>query len=228
MKRFKTLLIALALILAIILLLLPFAVYFYHFYQASPSDDTSSWGDFGNYINGTLAPMIGIIGIVITFAIFYTSRKSQEESNKRQEKAQRPFLYISHSDFINNLSINISNKGLGPLEITEYYIKDQRTGENYKSFFEVLLFLDRDMEVDNYSSDQTSLVLSPNESRNLLRYKYDLDDGSEPPEYFSETRDLIRNAIKDLKICAKYKDVYGNDMEPYEKSLDWFGREVQY
>jgi hypothetical protein len=49
------------------------------------SDNNSDWGTFGDYIGGITSPIIGIIGVILTFAIL---------NNQNRESRQAEFKYM--------------------------------------------------------------------------------------------------------------------------------------
>jgi hypothetical protein len=66
------------------------AFYFLKFHMRSITDNPTEWGNFGDYFNGMLSPIIGIINTVILIYIAIVgnglSFKIQEQSEKNQKE----------------------------------------------------------------------------------------------------------------------------------------------
>lgn len=205
----------------LIVVLIPYAIYFFNFRGEILSKDTSIWGDFGAYINGTIMPIIAIVGFIISYTISKYSEEQNQNNIKRQEMLQRPLLYISCFDSNDRVSIKLTNKGIGPALLQDYKIIDIDMEENYDSIYKVLKDLGS-QTYSTYTGNLKNLILSPNETVNL----FILDK----EKYKSKTKfeDLcidVKDCFRYLRFEINYKDVYLNDMPLYERSLEWFGRQ---
>lgn len=195
----------------------PYIIYFI-VYNCHPfSKDTSSWSNFGQYINGTLSPLIALIGVYFTFVIGMIAERRNRTTIEKQEMEKRPFIYVSYSDFEGKQLINLKNKGIGPLIIKNYSLKNKDDQSVKLSIFECLIGLNG--VYNNYSGNQNQLVLNSGEKINLFKLEGKLTD-----KKYIDLRDRVRERLSHYKIEIIYCDVYGNEMPNYERDLGWFGR----
>jgi hypothetical protein len=187
---------------------LPFIVYSINFWEYGLSKNTEIWSHFGTYLDGTLAPLIALVGIAVTLLLRIVSEE-------REQLKQRPLLHIGYWDFQNKIEIFMQNKGIGPLLIKKYEILDAKS-LSFPRLFDCLPPLQG--FYGNYTGNKADVVLSPGENDQLLLY--------ESHDENSDDMEKLREPLKDLKIKVEDNDIYGNEMLPYERSLEWFGRNV--
>lgn len=66
-----------------VLLSVPLIVYIYHFSDAKISKDPNYWGVFGDYLGGTLNPIIGLSNLVVLSYLTYLISRQSIKENKR-------------------------------------------------------------------------------------------------------------------------------------------------
>jgi hypothetical protein len=206
-------------VLSIILLLTPLVVYFINFRKFPISNRTETWGQFGDYLNGTFMPVIALAGVVVTLILGIISDKRNATNIIIEQQKLRPILHIGYIDSEEMIKIFMVNKGSGPLIITKFRLLHLQNSTKLSSIFDCLPIIKT--HFDNYTGNQNNTVLSPNEETVLLLFKIlESDDQAE----CEEDRDLTRQYISNYKIVVDYKDVYDKNMPTYERSLEWFGR----
>jgi hypothetical protein len=52
-------------------------------------------------------------------------------------------------------------------------------------------------------------------------------EGKPDCKLFQQSRDLVRNRLKDLVVKVEYEDLYGQTMKATETELSWFGRDKE-
>jgi hypothetical protein len=207
--------------ICLILLLLPLGVYYIHFRNQQISYSTETWGQFGEYLNGTFMPLIALVGVMVTLMLGLISEERNKNNLKIEQQKQRPLLHIGYFDYEDRLSLFMRNKGNGPLIITNYKLLNLQNGETRAGIFETLPATER--LFDNYTGNQNNTVLEIGEETTLFLFE---QTDEENIEEFGHERDLIREALCQYKIVVNYKDVYDNSMPTYERSLEWFGRNL--
>ena len=202
---------------ALLFTLTPLIIYVIHFCGQPLSDNTETWGQFGDYLNGTFMPIIALVGIIVTLLLGLISEERNETNLKIEQQKQRPLLYLHYYDGEDKIDIFLSNKGNGPLIITNYRLVNLQTGQEEPSIFKILPEIDR--HYNDYTGNQNSRVLTVNEKILLFIYV--------PSENDENNKRSIREALSLYKVVIDYKDVYDNQMPAYERSLEWFGRNIQ-
>ncbi|MCA6438503.1 MAG: hypothetical protein ACRCSM_06455 [Sediminibacterium sp.] len=208
--------------LAIILLLTPLTLYVAHFWRHDISNDTATWGHFGDYLNGTFMPIIAMSGVIVTLLLGLISDRRNRTNVSIEQQKQRPLLHIGYLDSENKIEIFMKNKGNGPLIIVNYRLVELNTNQQIEGIYNCLPSIERLFE--NYTGSQNNTVLSPNEVQELLLYEFQDGEQTAP---FEEGKSLLRNALSVYKIVVDYNDVFDNRMPTYERSLAWFGRHEQ-
>jgi len=214
-------------ILSIILLFLPLIIYLINFGSHPLSDETEIWGQFGGYLNGTFMPLIALTGVFVTLYLGIISERRNKANLVIEQQKRRPLLHLEYFDGEDIMFINIINKGDGPLIITDYYLLNIITNEIKASIFEILPSIK--IKYDNYSGNLKNQVLSANEEMEIFLFALfyeDENDNNIIAEY-EDAKLKVRTIFKDYKIVFKYKDVYGNKMDDYIVSLEWFGRNIK-
>lgn len=212
------------LIFSVILLLLPLIIYYLNFKDYELSTSTETWGQFGDYLNGTFMPIIALTGVLVTLFLGIISDNRNDTNLKIEQQKQRPLLHIGYFDGESKILIYIKNKGRGPLIITNYFLFNMTDNTQVNSIFDILPPLL--INYNNYSTILNNYVLSVDEEMELLSLELTEEDlcDEEITKIFDAGKEQIRAMISKYKIIVEYNDVYGNKMPKYERSLEWFGR----
>ncbi len=197
-----------------VFLFTPFIIYIYNFHGHEISKNTETWGQFGDYLNGTFMPLIALAGVAITLLLGIISDRRNQANIEIERLKQRPLLHIGYWDYQNKIEIFMKNKGIGPLLIKSYKIFNVESKTFFDGLYDCLPILEKDY--DNYTGNKNNIVLSPGEEDQLLLYENEKNKKNDIQK--------LRHVLKDLKIIVEYKDVYDNEMPIYERSLEWFGR----
>ena len=212
-------------IIAFILLSIPLIYYISTFGSYEYSKDISDWADFGSYLNGTFMPLIALTGIIVTLILGIISNKRDETKLELDQQKHRPILHIGYFDAENYLRIFMKNKGNGPLLIEKYRLVNLKTNKTKLSIFECLPEID--YYFDNYTGNQENTVLSKDEEQEILLFEYDERKKDKDLDKFNSELKKVRKSIGEYKIVVDYKDVYNKSMPEYERSLEWFIRNMR-
>ncbi|SKD01827.1 hypothetical protein SAMN05660461_2315 [Chitinophaga ginsengisegetis] len=206
---------------SIILLGTPFLVFYIKFRNSTLSNKIEDWGHLGEYLNGTLMPLIALAGILITLLLGAIAEKRNQTNILLEQQKQRPLMHVGYFDGENSIELFMENKGMGPLLINNYYLVNRESGEIKDGIFNCLPAITT--VFDNYTGNLNNVVLSSNEKYELLEYSI---EGLEETQYdgFKEDRSLLRQALGAYKIVIEYSDVYNKKMPNYERDLVWFNR----
>lgn len=198
----------------------PLLIYSCKFRQHPCSSLPSDWALFGDYIGGTLNPILALIGIFVTIAIAYMSNRANKISILRREMEVRPLARISLGDYRNIIEVKIENAGLGPLIIESISVVDS-LGESKNSVYDWFNNKDSDSQIrwKEYVGDVKDFVISPGKEIVLLQVNVDRNSA-----HNYNSRAAIRSKLASLTINLVYRDVYGNKLPTQTRSLEWFQR----
>ena len=135
--------------------------YYYYFKEMSISTDTTDWGNFGDYINGMITPIIGMINIVILYYISMVASKMQEQSDKIQK-------VIARNQLINEIIKEAT---------TNYNVIIKAIGNNDKEIFAISWYkIVGQLEILEEvlkTKELTQLILKINEIGNKMEKNYE-------------------------------------------------------
>ena len=199
--------------------IVPLFVYVLFFRKHPWSDSPGDWGVFGDYIGGTLNPILALTGVFVTIALAYMANRANKVSIIRREMEVRPLARIALGDYENVIEVKIENAGLGPLIIDSLTVFDEN-GNSKKS---VIAWFDdiREGQIKwkEYIGDAKDFIISPGKEIILIQLEIDHNN---PKNY--ESRDRVRKRLSGLTIRLTYKDVYSNILPAQIRNLDWFAR----
>ena len=75
---------------------------------------------------------------------------------------------------------------------------------------------------DDFVKDLKDRVLAPGEEKTLVELS-----GDEKNKTFVSFRDEVRTALAPLTVKVYYKGIYDKKDRIFQKSLDWFGRNLK-
>jgi len=207
-------------IIIFIIILAPVITYLIGFWGHSFSNKNQDWANFGNYINGVLGPIIALTGALITLALGFLTTERNRTLIERETMKHRPLLEVFASNFDNKIEINLKNKGLGPLLVTDYKINNVKTGESKGGLYYWIQNISGTF--NNYTGELNDLILAPSEVKNLLLFEK--QDMTKIDTDYHRVREELRIILKDLEIEIGYNDIYNNEMPTRRYKFDWYGK----
>ena len=167
-------------------------------------------------ITALLAVIISFISIVLAVITAWQQRR-------HNFKSVMPLAVINLSDYLDMISVEVQNNGIGPLIIKEVFVFNRDDGEHRDSVLAWLSDLKTDYTFDTFSIHLKDRVIAPNHAVVLLKLSGDIDDSD-----FIEARNEVRSALSKLVLIIKYEDIYGRKMEPAIRTMEWFGRKTYH
>jgi len=203
---------------------LPVASYFINFRGYPLSLYTLDWANFGQYLGGTVGPLVSIINL--TVVVYIAIAVYRLETNRERETSAalaRPLAHLSSGDYENDIFVKISNLGMGPM----VNIKCQCYPANQKDLLTSDL-VDLMPDLDGYKWTTFTIggppfVIRPGDETFLIRL-----EGNETDNNFQFLRDIVRTRLKDIIILIDYEDMFENKMKTTGGILTWFGRHDQH
>lgn len=109
-------------IIIVFFCLITFVVLYLTYFNYNFSKDQTHWGAFGDYINGITAPIVGVIGVVLTFTIL---NNQNNESSQAEFKFMFEVLFQSSEKQIEKINFKKGKKiynGLKAIEMLNNHI----------------------------------------------------------------------------------------------------------
>lgn len=191
-------------LLFILLISTPLYLYYSKFGANGLSGNTSDWGNFGDYIGGTLTPLFTFLNVFILYKLTMLARDFEKKTldsqlsheNKKFELNLRLMLY---KEFIDILNKSISNIRKYVISKNEREVKELIIQTRYKidSFSDEISYIIKKEEFNNSINHFDSLLLKLKNnplSNDILKSLID-----------SKT-DLLRNIQKVFNIYFSNND----------------------
>lgn len=203
-----------------LLLSLFIGLYTWNFHEYEVSDNPEQWGQFGDYIGGTINTTVAILNFILI--TYITLRIAKNEENRAQNSFKdsvRPlalFYFDIADDF---LSIQLHNVGLGPLILKEFSIFDAEN--QYKDLKEIIDTITIPFKPEHSITKSTiddGTIIRKDDYLNLLTMK--IDDGG-MIEYTKKVDCLnqIKARLAKLEIKIVYADLFGNVIKEESEKL---------
>lgn len=214
-------------VLLVIFIIVPLALYIINFWGTSLSENSTSWGDFGSYFGGIIGTIFNAFAVTIALISIYISlritTKIQEAENKYKEetikreterfqkeielthKQNKPFPYLDLSRLKNLTKITLSNYGTGPMVVKEIII----LYDNNEAYSHIVQLVKNKMQakmkdtIINYNSGPSHIIPAGG-SKNLA----EILPINEPTEYFEIVQTEIRDLLNKCKIIVTYEDLF--------------------
>lgn len=203
-----------------IICLLPVVFYCINFGDHPISDNPADWGTFGDYLGGTLNPILALIGLFITVALAYISDKRNQANLLNQERLVRPVASIIFGNYEDLIEVKIKNSGLGPMTIEK--VEAIKNSQSKSALIGWMPDLPADdIEWTDFVGELTGYHLSPNQQLNLIKFEVNEDFWEE-----EKFRDELRETLADMQIKIEYSDIYGKKMPIEVRNLVWFSNKT--
>ncbi|AZI20183.1 hypothetical protein [Chryseobacterium taklimakanense] len=179
----KKIIIISAIILLIILSLIPFLFYVYKFGTLVLSSDKEVWGQFGDYIGGTLNPFLTFANIIIIGYLTYEISKREQGSQERSLNFQKKLVlsqlrndaYHNYIRIIDNVMNNYDEKGTALQNSVGE--KAQVAAEKIKIFNDNYSHLFPILKSDNLFSDLIKVFEDINKNNSEVLQTHSKQDG---------------------------------------------------
>lgn len=165
--------------------------------------------------------LTALFALLVSVISLFVSRSALKIQHKHNVLSIKPLPEVTVADYENSLRIKIRNNGSGPMIIQSIMIDD---GKNEKeSLIEWMPNLPNNRAWNTFSHSLKQRTLLAGHEIKLLELTE-----FEGERYFSECRELVRDALSCLNIHVLYTDVYGTNFPRHTKKLDWFSRHKKH
>lgn len=171
--------------------------------------------DLVTAITAVAALFVSAVSIIL--AVF--NMTTQRTHNR---KSVMPIAHLRLGDYENRIFVRLHNDGVGPMLIDSIAVtKRSAKGKKQASLMEFMPELPPGILWSTFVADLSGWALSADNDITLLLLEGDPDD-----QKFVGARQNVRQALADLKIEIKYRDIYGRKMPPAGRDLQWFAGNV--
>ncbi len=167
-----------------------------------------------NSITALCALFVSVLATCFTIWSAFTQRNHMRLSVK-------PIAAVPVKDFEQQIGVFLSNKGLGPMLVKKLKVRD-KMGKLHSDLISHMPKLKNDVTWTTFHGNTDGAFLEQGKKFSLL-----LLDGDPDNPDFQQSRDLIRQYLKELIVTVEYEDLYGKKMNTLEKELSWFGRDKE-
>jgi hypothetical protein len=165
----------------------------------------------------TAVAAIVVSTISIILAIF--NMTTQRTHNR---KSLMPIAHVRLGDYENRIFVQLHNDGIGPMLIDNIVVsKGRGWSKKHASFIGLVPALPPGILWSTFVTDLSGRALSAGKDITIL-----LLEGDPSDQNFLAARQSVRQALSDLQIVVKYRDIYGHKMPATKRNLDWFASNV--
>ncbi len=166
-------------------------------------------------VTAVAALIVSTISIIL--AIF--NMATQRTHNR---KSLMPIAHVRLGDYENRIFVQLHNDGIGPMLIDNIVVgKSRGWSKKQASFMGFVPALPPGILWTTFVTDLSGRALSAGKDIVIL-----LLEGDPSDQNFLAARQSVRQALADLRIVVRYRDIYGHKMPPGKRDLDWFGSNV--
>jgi hypothetical protein len=165
----------------------------------------------------TAVAALFVSAISIILAIF--NMTTQRTHNR---KSLMPIAHVRLGDYENRMFVRLHNDGIGPMLIDNIVVSKRRSmGRKQSSFVGLVPALPPGILWTTFVTELSGRALSAGKDITIL-----LLEGDPTDQKFLAARQSVRQALSDLRIVIKYRDIYGHKMPQAKRDLDWFASNV--
>ncbi|MDR6459060.1 putative membrane protein [Chryseobacterium vietnamense] len=195
-----------------ILLLTILGLYIGNFYNRNLSDNPEEWGQFGDYIGGTINTTISILNLfLLTYLTIKIAKLEEGRINNTSKNSVKPLGLFSFDVSNEFFKIELHNVGLGPLILKEFKIYDQ--DKEYEDFKELLDNIPLQYYRPKYSitkSTSNGTIVRKDDFLNIIDMQIDKDTPGAEYSKKIDSLKIVKTKLASCEIKITYADLFGN------------------
>jgi hypothetical protein len=171
--------------------------------------------DLVTAITAVAALFVSAVSIILA-----TFNMTTQRTHNR--KSLMPIAHVRLGDYENRIFVRLFNDGIGPMIIDSIVVSKPRgKGKRHGTFIDYMPALPPGILWTTFVTDLSGWALSADKDLTLL-----LLEGDPTDETFVAARQAVRQALSELKIAIRYRDIYGSKMPAATRDMDWFASNV--
>jgi hypothetical protein len=168
--------------------------------------------DLANAVAAIASAATALVAVVVSLWALHVQRRHNILSI-------RPIPEVTVADYEGSLRVKLRNNGTGPMLVTSLQVFGK---DGVKpSIIEWMPSLPGGRMWNHFSMALENRTFQPDGAIPLLELT---SEQLEPT--FAHCRDLTRAELRNLRVVVHYTDIYRSRLPTYEKSLAWFGRNI--
>jgi hypothetical protein len=166
-------------------------------------------------VSAVAALIVSTISILLALFNMTTQRT-------HNRKSLMPIAHVRLGDYESRIFVQLHNDGIGPMLIDTIVVSKSRgRSKKQTSFMGFVPALPPGILWTNFVTHLSGRALPAGKDITIL-----LLEGDPSDQKFLAARQSVRQALSDLQIVVKYRDIYGRKMPPAKRKLDWFASNV--
>jgi hypothetical protein len=166
--------------------------------------------------------IIGIVALLVSAYSIILSVQNTKAGRIHDRKSVMPIGHISVADFENRLTVRVHNNGIGPMLIDRLVVtKHGNDDESKSALIDFMPDLPSGMLWTTFMGNIDGSALAADKHITLLSLEGDSSDAR-----FIKARQSVRRALSELQTAVTYRNIYGEQMPPVTRDLEWFARNI--
>ncbi len=162
---------------------------------------------------------IALFALIVSIVSVWFTRRQIALLHKHNVLSVRPIPLVELGDYEDCLVVKLVNNGSGPLIINS--IEIHLENEIRESLIEWMPELPSGIDWTAFVGPVCNRSVSAGGKIRLLKLK-----GDSSVKKFCAFRDDCRKALRSLNVIVNYTDIYETKMASYQRTLEWFGRNL--
>jgi hypothetical protein len=184
---------------------------------AKNMNDLFQWMETNKDLITSWTAILAVLASAASFIIAAVSMRVQRIHNR---ESVLPIGNVGAGDYENEIFVRIWNYGVGPMIIKKVVVERKGDVEQPRpAIVDFMPKLPGNYLWSTFVRDISDRAIPATDHISLISL-----EGDEGNRDFVAARETVRKALSGLTVKVEYEDVYGENMPPAVRSLEWFGR----
>jgi hypothetical protein len=168
----------------------------------------TAWTAIAALLISSLSIILGVANLVM--------------QRRHNRKGVHPIGHISVGDYENQIFVRLRNDGVGPMIVKNVVVRNRENGEKRDAIIDFMPTpLPGNYQWTTFIREMQGRAISANDHLTLVLLEGEVQD-----QRFVSSRQIFRKLASILNIEVTYENIYGEQMAPASRDLDWFGRRL--
>jgi len=201
-------------IIGIVFIVLSIILGFYiiNFHERPLSENPEEWGQFGDYLGGTLNTTTSILNLfLLAYLTIKIAKIEESRTNNMSKDSVRPLGLFSFDVSNDFFKIEFHNVGIGPLIIKEFKIFEKE--KEYRDLKELLDSIPLQFYRPKYSftkSTTSGTIVRKDDFLNIIDMQIDVDTQGVEHSKKVDSLKIVKTRLASCEIKIVYSDLFGN------------------